>query len=130
MELKRLSPEKWGRKLRRAREDAKLSLEGAEERLKPFLKVSYRTIARLEELEHCPEDAQRQLLAYLLLLACGYEPGEFGLGACKASELIDRERILKGFGAESDADGRFVRIGAADFARLQLTSQPPRLRAA
>jgi hypothetical protein len=95
MELKRLPPEGWGKKLQRAREDAGLSLQAAETRIRPLLPTSYRTLARLETLDDCPQDARRQLQAFVAILAYGFDPADFGLAGCSAAEFIDRAVALR-----------------------------------
>lgn len=81
--LRRLPPEPWGRRLRRAREDvAGYTLAEAVGLAGRFVLVTDSTISRLEAMEVQPSGPRaggRRQLAYILSVAYGVDPAEFGL---------------------------------------------------
>lgn len=103
-ELAELDAELWGERVRRARERAKLSVRTAAELVGAVLPTSFRSIARLEEEPGVP-DGRRQLLAYVALLAYGFDPAGFGLGDSAASRLVNRDEVLQVLDAERQRVG-------------------------
>lgn len=95
MTLRHLDDETWGEQVRRARERAGLSLRQATELVSRVLPTSLKSLARLEEQIHAPEDGRRQLTAYVALLAYGFEPDGFGLGSSQAAKLVNRTEVLR-----------------------------------
>ena len=98
--LMRLDEERWGERIRRARERAGLTVREAADLVSQIHETSYRSIARLEEL-HVPPTGRRQLLAYLALLAYGYDPDDFGLGDSPASKLVNRREVIRAIAESS-----------------------------
>lgn len=92
--LARLGDERWGERVRRARERAGLTVRQAAELVCAVTPTSYRSIARLEEEWDVPSE-RRQLTAYIAVLAYGYDPADFGLDATPASRLINRREVLR-----------------------------------
>jgi hypothetical protein len=56
-----------------------MSLKEAAARVSELLPVSYSSLMRLESMQEPPTDQRRRLLAYLTLVAYGYDPTQFGL---------------------------------------------------
>lgn len=102
-QLQELSPEPWGSRVRRARRAADLTYDQATELINAVYSASRRSIARLEDLDEAPPPGPRQILAYIALLAYGFDPDGFDLAGTPAERLVDREGVL-------DALGRFVRF--------------------
>lgn len=94
LRLAELDDERWGERVRRARERADLTLRQAALLVGTVHPTSFRSIARLEE-EHAPPTGRRQLTAYITLLAYGYDPAGFGLADTPASTLVDRDEVAK-----------------------------------
>lgn len=99
-ELSELDAETWGERLARARARSRISLKEAAARISPFLPVSYSSLMRLEWLREPPADQRRRILAYLTLVAYGYEPSAFGLDITDlprwaTPELLGDLRIAK-----------------------------------
>lgn len=135
--LPRLGAETVGQRIKRARERSKLTLEQAAELVSDVVPTSYGALARLEKLDALTE--RRQFLAYLAMAAYGFDPADLELDDNVIPRLIDRDRLRNVIAEWADdrtwwgsnpRSGRFVRFGLADFARLQLTAEPVRARAA
>lgn len=92
-QLQELAPEPWGSQVRRARRAAELTYDQATERINLVYSASRRSIARLEDLD-TPPSGPRQILAFVALLAYGFDPARLGLAGTAAERLVDRERIL------------------------------------
>lgn len=81
--LQHMPPEPWGRRLLRAREDvAGYSMEQAVELVSTYMLTTKSTISRLEQQTEAPNGhraAGRRQLAYILCVAYGVDPADFGL---------------------------------------------------
>lgn len=77
--LRALDAETWGERVARARNRSGMSLKEAAARVSQLLPVSYSTLMRLESMQQPPTDTKRRILAFLTLVAYGYEPQDFGL---------------------------------------------------
>jgi transcriptional regulator with XRE-family HTH domain len=74
-----LDEESWGERVARARARSKLSLKEAAARVSALVPTSYSTLMRLEALDVPPSDVKRRVVAFLALVAYGYDPAAFGL---------------------------------------------------
>lgn len=92
-ELQALDAETWGERIGRARSRAGLSLKEAASRVSDFIPVSYASIMRLENLGSEPPDAKRRAVAFLTLVAYGYNPAEFGLSRSDVPRWITDEHL-------------------------------------
>jgi transcriptional regulator with XRE-family HTH domain len=96
--MKRLEEETWGQRLRRAREEAGLSQPGAARLLtKVVIPVTQPEVSRLEGQLSPPATGRQAFLAYLLVLAYGYDPDDFGLADSGAAPLIDKDATWRQF---------------------------------
>ena len=96
VELRRLGPEPWGRRLERARSDAGLTFREVEEILFPH--VSKSGVVRLERRQEAPTFRKDRARAALLLLVYGFELDDFELSEADIPPVIDLralERIRK-----------------------------------
>ena len=106
--LMKLGQETWGQRLRRAREHAGLSIYDAEKIVSRVYPASYRTIARLEKLAAAPDD-KRAVLAYVAVVAYGFDPADFGLADTPAAAVFDLERLVATLSSQSRCTGIFAR---------------------
>ena len=142
--LREIGVEPFGSKVRRARLALGLTYDQAYERVNAVYPASRRSIARLEESVDVPTGT-RQVLAYIVLLAYGIEPGSAGLAGSTADRLVNREEVLRALPPlsaprrTSSGQSPFAgsgssprRFGCSEdvFARLQLTWPPTRALAA
>ena len=79
--LQELDTETWGERLKRARERSGITLIDAARRVSSVLPSTPATLNRLEKLAEPPENWERRVRAYLVLLVYGYRPAAFGLTA-------------------------------------------------
>lgn len=74
---RRLAPEPWGSRLRRAREAADLTLKDAAEAITPYWRTSAATLSRIENLVERPSDDQARLtLASIAALLYNVDPAD------------------------------------------------------
>ncbi len=78
-DLRHLDVETWGERVARARSRSGLSLKEAATRVSQVLPVSYSTLMRLESMPQPPTDLKRRIVAFLTLVAYGYDPQRFDL---------------------------------------------------
>lgn len=76
--LRPLTPETWGRRLARARNEAGYNLRDVEAALAPL--ISRATLDRLEKHPTVPRRRQDRARAVIVLVFYGVDPCEFGLG--------------------------------------------------
>lgn len=128
--LRTLGPETFGDRFRRARETSGRSLREAEEAVAQFLPTSRNSLNRLEQLDTAPADRRRRALAYLVLVAYGFDPLDFGLADTDLPAGLSLDSVV-----ERIADSLAVRTSAcitADrferFRPLYVGSAPHRCR--
>lgn len=90
-----LEEETWGDRVKRARDRSGLTLEQAAARVATVMPVSYGALARLEKLPDAPKERQRRFMAYLTVLAYGFDPAGLGLDDSAIPALIDRDRLAE-----------------------------------
>lgn len=96
MKLRRLKPETWGDRVRRARHEAgRPSLDRVAAVLSRYGPVDKATLSRMERLTEPPHDRPRRARAALVLLAYGFDLTDFGLSADDVPPGIDRDAFLK-----------------------------------
>lgn len=93
--LARPSGPRWGDEFRAAYLQAKrhfdagvVTYEAVADRVSQLVPVSHTTVLRLGYLDEVPEKQSARQVAYLSLVAMGYDPREFGLES--------RDRALRG----------------------------------
>lgn len=84
--LRSMPAEPWGWRFKRAREQvAGLTMDQAVTLAGTYMLTSKATIHRLEKSDYAPtvfgKDKQRRQLAYVLCVAYGVDPAEFGLSS-------------------------------------------------
>lgn len=89
-----LTPEPWGARLARARDEAGWTVRGVEAAMRGFPGMSRGSISRLESLESAPTGAKERHRALLLVLLYGYDPADFDLGPDDVPPLIDLNQIV------------------------------------
>jgi hypothetical protein len=93
MALSRLDDETWGERVRRARNRSRLSLKTVEHLIRPMAPASYSYVGRLEQLVAPPSDMKKRAVAFLTLVAYGYDPTEFGLSRDDLPRRITQEML-------------------------------------
>lgn len=86
-----LGTETWGERLARARSRSGVSLKEAAARVSDLAPVSYSSIMRLESMTEPPADRKRRMVAYLTLIAYGFDPEQFGLSENDIPKWITKE---------------------------------------
>ena len=89
--LRRLGPEPWGIRMRRARDVARLNVRDVEEILFPHISKS--ALIRLEQLPHIPAGRKDRGRAALVLLLYGINPEDLGISLDDLPPAIDRRAI-------------------------------------
>ena len=77
--LRRLGPEPYGNRLRRAREEAALDQRTAAQQVSKFVRVDPSTLSRLEKLAGPPTDINRRTVIYTAAVIYGVDPSEFAV---------------------------------------------------
>ena len=90
-QLRRLGPEPWGIRMRRARDVARLNVRDVEEILFPHISKS--ALIRLEQLPHIPAGRKDRGRAALVLLLYGINPEDLGISLDDLPPAIDRRAI-------------------------------------
>lgn len=83
----------WGERFTLARRRSGKSLDRVAEQVSDVTPVSYGTLVRLEKMTVPPTDKKRRFVAFLSLLAFGYDPLDFGLDVEDVPRSITAERI-------------------------------------
>lgn len=83
----------WGERFTLARRRSGKSLDRVAEQVSDVIPVSYGTLVRLEKMSDAPSDKKRRFVAFLSLLAFGYDPLDFGLGMDDVPRSITVDRI-------------------------------------
>lgn len=68
-----------------------MSLKEAAARVSDLVPVSYSSIMRLESMPEPPADRKRRMVAYLTLVAYGFDPQHFGLSGSDIPKWITKE---------------------------------------
>lgn len=76
-----LPPEPWGRRIKRGREFAGMTLDDAVAAVGRFMLTSTASISRMEDAVEVPKDPRRRALAYLAAVSYELEPDQFGVRA-------------------------------------------------
>lgn len=113
LQLADLPMETWGERLRRARELSGLRLDEAAETISRVWPVSYASLVRLEKERKLPANPRRRLVAFLALVAYGFEPAGFEVGDDVLPAALSRERVLQ-----------VLRTGGGDRKRTASPSKP------
>jgi hypothetical protein len=93
MELQKLGPEPWGRRMERARHNAHLQFREVEEQLFPHISKS--ALVRLERLDEVPTQRKDRARAALVLMLYGYDPEDFEIDIGDLPPVIDRKALDK-----------------------------------
>lgn len=79
----RLGEETWGERLRRAyrrcRTQHGITYLAHSEAISEFIPVSDQSIMRYEDRDELPSNPRQRQIAYLIILAYGYDPADWGL---------------------------------------------------
>lgn len=81
----RLDSETWGDRMNRAyrmaRRKYKLTYDSVAERISPIEKTTSGTLVRLGDFDELPGQARTRKIAFLAVMAYGFDPKDFGLTA-------------------------------------------------
>jgi hypothetical protein len=76
---RRLGPETWGQRLRRAHGLSELGVREAAYAVSLYIPVSRQRLLDLEKLKDPPKNPSRRCVAYLAIVAYGYDPLDLDL---------------------------------------------------
>lgn len=123
-ELRRLDTETFGQQVRRCRDLSRVDLREAAEWVSRWVLTSYKSLSRLERLGELPTDLHRRAVAYLTILAYGFDPEQFGLTDNDLPRSVDAEEVraeavvrmegstcLRRFGTSEHHEGRGALLG-------------------
>lgn len=91
--LRKLGPEPWGDRMRRARESVGFTHRRVEEALAPHLSRS--TVMRLEALASPPTSPRARAHAAMLLSLYGFDLADLELSADDLPPAVDRRALLR-----------------------------------
>ena len=106
IELRRLGPETFGQRLRRAREASQVEFRAAADAISEFAFVSTATLARFERLDDLPADRRRRALVYLAVVTYGFDPTDFGLSDAELPGGLDPKVVRRKLTARSSSGFR------------------------